>query len=153
MEHESMVHALTEIHRVLRSPDPSSGKPGGILLDLRPVSENWSVEVVSSAGWESAGRLTDMPIGLADDSAAFHAMREAESLGLYSKIKDGDFDFFYTWDTPSEMKKYLDEEWADFENLEDDLYQRASAMWASANADARVRVRMKMWVAAWGKNG
>ena len=138
-----MVHALKEIHRVL--------KPGGILIDLRPVEENWSVEVISSAGHQIAGRLSDLPIGVADDKAAFKSMSEAESLGWFSKQKDGEFGFFYVWDTPSEMKEYIDEEWEDFEKMDEDLYRKASSLWASANADARVRVRVKMWIGTWKK--
>lgn len=138
-----MVHALGEIHRVL--------KPGGLLIDLRPVEDNWSVEVTSSAGYQMAGRLSDLPIGVADDKAAFNAMSEAESLGWFSKEKDGEFGFFYVWDTPSEMKEYIEEEWEDFEKMDEELYRKASSLWASANADARVRVRVKMWIAAWKK--
>ena len=138
-----MVHALNEVHRVL--------EPGGILIDLRPVEENWAVEVVSSAGYQVAGRLSDLPIGIADDKAAFKAMSEVESLGWFSKEKDSEFGFFYVWDTPSEMKEYIDEEWEDFEKMDEELYRKASSLWASANADARVRVRVKMWIAAWKK--
>ncbi|MDP2778348.1 MAG: hypothetical protein Q8O48_11970, partial [Anaerolineales bacterium] len=79
MEHESMVHALDEIRRTL--------KPKGVLIDLRPVEENWSVEVSSSVGYQAAGRLNDMPIGLADDEAAFEALREAESRRWFIKGK------------------------------------------------------------------
>lgn len=138
-----MVHALKEIHRVL--------EPGGILIDLRPVEENWHIEVYSSGGVQIAGRLSDMPIGVADDKAAFKAMTEAESLGWFSKQKDGNFGFFYYWDTPSEMKEYIDEEWEDFEKMDEELYRKTSSLWASANADARVRVRIKMWIASWIK--
>ena len=138
-----MVHALGEINRVL--------KPGGLLIDLRPVEDNWSVEVTSSAGYQMAGRLSDLPIGVADDKAAFNAMSEAESLGWFSKEKDGEFGFSYIWDTPSERKEYIEKEWEDFEKMDEELYRKASSLWASANADARVRVRVKMWIAAWKK--
>jgi hypothetical protein len=61
------------------------------------------------------------------------------------------FDFFYYWDTPSEMRKYLESEWADFEKLEEDVYRRAGSLWAVAGADARMRVRVQMLIARWGK--
>lgn len=138
-----MVHALGEIHRVL--------KPGGTLLDLRPLSDSWAVEVVSSAGWQASGRLSDQTIGLADDEAANQAMAESEARGWFIQRKNGDFPFFYYWDTPSDMKAYIDDEWDSFEEISDDLFRKTSAMWASANADARVRVRMKMWAAVWEK--
>ena len=83
MEHESMVHALSEIRRVL--------KPNGMLLDLRPVEANWSVEIVSSAGWQAAGRLSDLPVAVEDDEAAFRAMREAQSKGWYIKKEEKEF--------------------------------------------------------------
>ena len=138
-----MVHALDEIRRVL--------KPHGVLIDLRPVESNWSVEVVSSAGWQAAGRLSDMPAAVADDEAAFNAMRAAESNGWYSKKEEKEFAFFYYWDTPSEMKEFMEEEWEEFEKMEEDVYQKASSLWASANADARVRVRVNMLITIWEK--
>lgn len=138
-----MVHALDEIRRTL--------KPNGLLIDLRPVEANWSVEIVSSAGWQAAGRLSDLPVALADDEAAFKAMREVESKGWYIKKQEHEFAFFYYWDTPSEMKEFMDEEWADFEKLEDHVYQKTKSMWALANADARVRVRVNMLITLWDK--
>lgn len=143
MEHESMVHALSEIHRTL--------KPNGILLDLRPLEDSWSVEIISSAGWQVSGRLSDMPIGVADDAAANQAMREVRSRGWFIPKKIEEFPFFYYWDTPSEMKEFMESEWEGFEKMEEDVYRKTSSMWASSNADARVRVRVKMMIAAWDK--
>ncbi len=138
-----MVHALDEIRRTL--------KPNGILLDLRPVEDNWQVEVVSSTGWQAAGRLSDLPAAVEDDEAAFHAMREAESNGWYVREKEKEFDFFYYWDTPSEMKEFMESEWDDFEKLEESVYRKTSSLWVSAGGDARVRVRVKMLITLWNK--
>ena len=138
-----MVHALDEIRRTL--------KPNGILIDLRPVEANWSVEVISSAGWQVSGRLSDLPAAVADDEAAFNAMRAAESNGWYSKKEEKEFAFFYYWDTPSEMKEFMEDEWEDFEKLEEDVYKKTSSLWALANADARVRVRVNMLITKWEK--
>jgi SAM-dependent methyltransferase len=143
MQHASMVHALSEIHRTL--------KPNGTLLDLRPLEDSWAVEVVSGAGYQVSGRLSDMPQGIADDAAANQAMREVKARGWFIPKKMEEFPFFYYWDTPSEMKEFMEEEWEDFEKLEEDVYRKTSSMWASSNADARVRVRVKMLVAAWKK--
>ena len=138
-----MVHALDEIRRTL--------KPNGILLDLRPVEDNWLVEVASQQALTVAGRLTDVPIGQADDAAAFRAMREVESLGWFVREREEEFSFFYYWDTPSEMKEFMDTEWEDFEKIEEGVYKTAQSIWASANADARVRVRVKMLITRWRK--
>ena len=136
-----MVHALSEIRRAL--------KPNGTLIDLRPVEDNWTIEVPSSSGLKIAGRLTDVPIGKADDEAAFAAMNDVESRRWFVREKEEEFAFFYYWDTPSEMKEWIDAEWDDFEKIEDDVYRKAQSIWASANADARVRVRVKMLITRW----
>ena len=138
-----MVHALGEIHRTL--------KPNGILLDMRPLEDSWSVEVVSGVGWQASGRLSDMPQGIADDAAANQAMREVEARGWFIQKKMEEFSYFYYWDTPKEMKEFMEEEWEDFEKLEEDVYRKTAALWASASADARVRVRVKMHAAVWNK--
>ncbi len=139
-----MVHALEEILRTL--------KPDGILIDLRPVESNWPVEVSSSAGVQESGRLTDLPAALADDEAAFYAMREAESRSWVVKKKEEEFVFYYYWDTPSEMKEFMEVEWDGFEKLEEDVYQKTKSLWVSANADARIRVRVKMLITKWDKS-
>lgn len=138
-----MVHALREIHRTL--------KPNGALLDLRPLEDSWSVEIISGAGWQASGRLSDMPIGVADDAAANQAMREVEARGWFIQKKMEEFSYFYYWDTPREMKTFMEEEWEDFEKLEEDVYRKTASLWASAGADARVRVRVKMHAAIWNK--
>lgn len=138
-----MVHALNEICRTL--------KPNGILIDLRPVESNWTVEVSSLTGYQASGRLTDLPIAVADDEAAFHAMREAESRRWVIKRKEEEFSFFYYWDTPSEMKEFMETEWDGFEKLEEDVFQNTKSLWVVANADARVRVGVKMLITQWEK--
>ncbi len=138
-----MVHALNEIHRTL--------KPNGILLDLRPLEDSWSVEISSGAGWQASGRLSDLPQGIADDEAANQAMREVEARGWFIQKKMEEFSYFYYWDTPKEMKAFMEEEWEDLEKLEEDVYRKTAALWASASADARVRVRVKMHAAVWNK--
>ncbi len=138
-----MVHALDEIRRTL--------KPNGILIDLRPVEDHWSVEVASQQEIQVVGQLTDMPIGKADDEAAFHAMREVESRGWFARKREEEFAFFYYWDTPSEMKEFMEGEWEDFEKMEENVYHAAQSLWSLANADARVRVRVKMLITSWIK--
>jgi hypothetical protein len=49
------------------------------------------------------------------------------------------------------MKEYIETEWEDFEKLEEDDYQKVKSLWAVANADARVRIRIKMSVTRWEK--
>ena len=138
-----MVHALDEIRRTL--------KPNGILIDLRAVEEKWPLEVNSSTGYQVAGRLIDLPAAVADDEAAFNAMREVESRRWYIKEKEEEFSYFYYWDTPSEMKEFMDEEWEGIEKLEEGVFRAVKSAWTLANADARVRMRVKMLITRWRK--
>ncbi len=137
-----MVHALGEIRRILL--------PEGVLIDLRPLEARWPVEIASASGTVEAGRLIDLPAAVADDKAASEAMREAEARGWFVKADEQEFPFFYTWDTPSEMKEFMESEWEGFEKLEASAFQSVKSAWAVANADAVVRIRLKMLITKWG---
>lgn len=138
-----MVHALREIHRALA--------PDGILIDLRPVSDRWPVEIASSQGIRETGRVLDLPIGVADDEAANLAIEEAARNGWFVRDKREFFPFFYSWDSPKEMEEYIEQEWEDFIGLDEGTKQATRSAWASANADARVRVKVKMTITRWKK--
>jgi len=99
------------------------------------------------------GRLVDLPLALADTAACFDALREVEVRGWYVRERAEQFTFFYYWDTPSDMKAYIEAEWEGYEKLEDEVYERTKSLWASAGAEAQVRVRRKMWIARWRKTG
>jgi hypothetical protein len=131
-----MVHALDEIHRVL--------VPSGILIDLRPLLDRWPLEVTSTNVNREAGRATDLSEPLADDMAADQSMAKAEIQGWFLREREDTFPFFYYWDTPKEMKEYIDETWNDVIQIEDDQWSNLRSLWATANADARVRIRLKM---------
>jgi SAM-dependent methyltransferase len=138
-----MVHALEEIHRTRR--------PGGLLIDLRPLLERWPVEVAWRDGYQEIGRLTDDPAGITDDESANQAMAEADRRGWFG-LEEGDrFSLFYSWDTPREMEEFLREEWGGFASLDEQVIREARSAWAVANADARVRVRASMLINRWRK--
>ncbi|MGE5251207.1 MAG: hypothetical protein ACM3QS_13460 [Bacteroidota bacterium] len=138
-----MVHALGEIRRAL--------VPGGIMLDLRPISGNWPVEVAARSGIAGCGRLADTEEGQQDDRAADGAIQEARRRGWFVLERQDEFPFWYYWDTPSEMKEFIETEWEDFEALDESVLRGVQAAWAVADADARVRVRLGMWIARWKK--
>jgi hypothetical protein len=131
-----MVHALNEIRRVLVN--------NGILIDLRPLLDRWPVEVSSKGGNREVGRSTDLPDALDDDGAANQALADAIRRGWFLRERDDEFPFFYYWDTPREMQEYIDETWNDVIRIEDELWSHLRSLWATANADARARIRLKM---------
>jgi len=136
-----MVHALDEIRRVL--------VPDGILIDLRPVSDHWRIEVFSARETRDIGHVTDLPLGLEDDAAANQAVANAESSGWFIRESETFFAIHYVWDTPSEMEKWVDEEWENFIGLDDEARKTTRSSWATGDADSRVRVRVKMLLTRW----
>ena len=138
-----MVHALNEIRRVLA--------PNGILIDLRPLADNWRVEVVSLREIKGTGRVEDLPEQTNGDLASNAAMIEVEKRGWFKREQDELFPFFYSWDTPSEMEEFVSDDWQDFVGLEEDTKRATRSAWSVADGDSRVRVRVEVWIARWKK--
>jgi hypothetical protein len=138
-----MVHALSEVHRALQ--------PGGILIDLRPLAGRWPVEIASTRLNHEIGRASDMPLGLEDDQAANDSVARAESQKWFTKERQEFFPFFYYWDSPNEMKEYIDEDWADFVTIDEETWKQIRSKWAVADAEARLRIGMKMLITRWRK--
>ena len=138
-----MVHALSEIRRVLT--------PDGILIDLRPVLDRWSIEVASAREIRETGRMQDFEFGLADDRAANQSMTQAEQNGWFVREQEEFFSYVYSWDTPKEMEEWINEEWEDFIGLDEETQKSTRSAWAIGDADSRVRLRMKMLITRWRK--
>ena len=138
-----MVHALEEIRRVL--------VPDGILIDLRPLADNWRVEVVSLREIKRTGRVEDLPEQTNGDLASNAAMKEVEKRGWFKREQDELFSFIYSWDTPSEMEEFVKDDWGDFIELQEDTKRATRAAWAVADGDSRVRIKMNILIARWKK--
>ena len=143
MNPESMVHALEEIHRVLA--------PDGFLIDLRPLADNWRVEVASLREVKRTGRVEDLPEQTNGDLASNAAMLEVDKCGWFKREQDELFSFVYSWDTPSEMEEFVKEDWSDFVELAEDTKRATRAAWAVADGDSRVRIKMNILIARWKK--
>jgi hypothetical protein len=136
-----MVHALNEIRRVL--------VPDGVLIDIRPLMDRWQVEVSSMREVRATGRVRDFPIGLADDEAANRATEQAFENGWFSRDRQEFFSYSYSWDTPGEMEEWIDTEWENFVLMEEETKRATRSAWALGDADARVRLWVKMLIAKW----
>ena len=137
------MHALNEIRRIL--------VPNGILIDLRPIQGYRIVEVVSGDEVQEIGHIQDFPVCLAEYAASNQAIQESKSRSWFVKEAGDEFFLFYYWDTPSEMKEYIDTEWEHSRKLEDHVYQTAQSIWAVSDADARLRAKMNMLIHRWRK--
>lgn len=138
-----MVHALNEIHRVL--------VPDGLLIDLRPMLDEWPVEVVSLREVRKTGRMDDDPSGVADDEAANQAVAYAEEQHWFKREAEESFAYVYSWDTPKEMEESLTEDWHNLVSLDEAGWKATRSAWALADGDARVRLKVKMLIARWKK--
>jgi len=144
-----MVRALDEIRGVLA--------PNGILIDIRPLADHWPVKVVSARSSQETGRLNHLPAQVDPDIASNEAMKEVEARGWFRREQEEFFPYFYSWDTPSEMEKFIAEEWADSIEISDEIKKATRSAWAIGEADSRVRIRVKIlitrWLAAGGVKG
>ena len=119
------------------------------MIDLRPIQDRWPVEIVSAQQIRETGKLHDFPGILADDEAANRAMAQAAEMGWFSHQRREFFSYNYIWDTPSEMEEWIATEWSDFVNLAEEPKRITRSAWASADADARLQVKVKMLITRW----
>ena len=138
-----MVHALSEIRRVL--------VPEGILIDMRPLLDRWQIEVASARQVRETGRLQDLQIGLEDDKAANRAIAQAAANGWFFREQEDLFSYSYSWDTPGEMEEWIADEWQDFIAMDESTKRATRSAWATADADSRVQVRVKILITKWRK--
>jgi hypothetical protein len=138
-----MVHALDEIRRVLAR--------NGILIDLRPLADRSPVEVVSASETRRAGLVDQLPEDVAKDETANRSIAQVEKRNWFTREREEFFPFNYYWDSPKEMQEYIEGEWADFITIDEKVLQNARSMWSVANADARVRMPLKMLITRWRK--
>ena len=119
---------------------------GGVMLDLRPLLDRWPVEVSWPGSLHEVGVVTDLQEPLADDAAANAAMNAADSEFGFQREAEQAVSFFYYWDTPKEMENYIAENWDDVITVDESVWKRLGSSWASAGAEARVRLRMKLLI-------
>ena len=94
-----MVDALEEAYRVM--------VPGGILVDLRPISARYRLEVVTDAATTAVADVEAYGVQ-DDDDAADAAVEHVVSRGRLLPGGRVQFDFEFYWDTVVEMKAFAE---------------------------------------------
>ena len=128
---ESMVHALEQIHFLL--------KPDGVLIDIHPIGEPPPIEVRLGADIHTVGWVRE-----ADDYceyvAATEALETAVSRNLYSWQKQGTFAFTTYADTILDLHNHLAETWTDA-IIDDEVIRRTQDLMQTPEADKEVILR------------
>jgi len=94
MEYTGMVHALEEIHRLV--------KPTGILIDIHPVAEASPIEIHQGEKIEPVGDLS-VRQWCTDYQHADEALTEIKQRGLFRVEREGMFDSLTYYDSVAEM--------------------------------------------------
>ena len=95
-----MVHALEEIHRLLKST--------GVLIDIHPVAESSPVEIHRDEKIALAGHLS-VRQWCTDFQHADHALTEIIQRGLFAIERASVFDSLTHYDSAAEMRTDLKE--------------------------------------------
>jgi hypothetical protein len=95
MEYTGMVHALEEIHRLV--------KPTGILIDIHPVAEPSPVEIHQGEKIELAGELF-VRQWCSDYQHADEALTEIKQRGLFMVEREGMFNSLTYYNSAAEMR-------------------------------------------------
>jgi SAM-dependent methyltransferase len=133
-----MVHALEEIHRLLR--------PVGTLIEIHPVHGAW-VEVRSKT--ETPFVEFDPGFDSDEEVSAENAVRAILDRGLFTLDADREFEFLWYASSVRELRDYFaivggyDESPASprITRLRDELYRRAKETMDRLRTDARVVYR------------
>ncbi len=100
MAYGGMVHALEEIHRLL--------KPTGALIDIHPVSESSPIEIHQSGKIDVAGQLAVRQWCI-DFQQADNALSEMAQHGLFVVERDSVFDSLTHYASATELRTSLRE--------------------------------------------
>ncbi len=79
------------------------------------------------------------------------AIAQAAEQKWFIREREEFFPFFYYWDSPNEMKEYIDDDWEDFISVDEVTWKNVRSTWAVADADARLRIRVKIMITRWKK--
>jgi hypothetical protein len=137
-----MVHALDEAWRVL--------VPQGTMVDLRPLCLDAPVDVRYREKNEFAG-IIDMSPDIADEIAADKAVKGVVSGGLFAELSVERFEIAYYWKTVKGMMAELHTRWMDDIIIDESVIRNAYELFARHRGDKKVRIRLQMKLAKYGK--
>jgi hypothetical protein len=132
---EGMVHALEESWRVLRVD--------GRLVDLRPTSPSWKVEVISQGQALVVGEFDD-PAGRSEDAASNQAISEMLHRRRFSEEKFEIFEYEYYWDSVDGMVKHIEDDWLGESKVPEFIIKASRRLMDDAPGYTEIRIKRKM---------
>ncbi len=134
-----MVNALKEAWRVLT--------PRGVLLDLRPLAQDMSIEIACQDSVAVTGFVDGAP-GKPHDDACDVSLASVQGEGWFASEHQRVFDLPVYFDTVDDMQRYLEENFrVRHAALEDDVLEHARRTLARETKGARVRLRHRLLLA------
>jgi len=134
-----MVHALEEVHRLLKST--------GVMIDMHPVAESLPMEIQQGGKIDPVGRLSVIQ-WINDYQQADIALTEIKQRGIFVVERESVFDAPTYYDSVEEMSTHLkqsidkfarDAEWAAKDiSQEEALAARAAKLRQAAGSGAEV---------------
>ena len=141
-----MVHALRDARRTLVRK--------GVLVDLRPRSTVFSIDVVAGPHTEAVGKA-DASAGEADDRAADAAIQVEVNAGRLTPRSEARFEVHFYWDTTAGLLEYLRTGRRPklLDRPGDEIEAKLQMIRAEAGPAARLRCTRQMSFASYGVDG
>jgi hypothetical protein len=130
-----MVHALKEAWRVMA--------PQGIMMDIRPLSVDTPLEVISGEMRQLAG-IVDMSPDLKYDIAADQAIETVRREGIFIEKQVDEFEYVYYWKTFHGMMADFEERWKDEIIVPEDVINKAQQFYEENRPNGMLRLGMRM---------
>lgn len=137
-----MVHALMETWRVL--------KPAGMVIDLRPISIDTPLLILTKAGWKSAGYPDQSPDRI-HDYAADQAVQVVVKGGMFTRVKRQYFEINYYWNNLNELKADIEDHWADDVIISKDIWRQARLLFKNGTGERRIRIPFRKKITVYQK--
>lgn len=137
-----MVHALQEVWRVL--------KPLGMVIDLRPISVDVPLWILTLSGWKSAGLVDQLPDRIYD-IAADRAMRSMVHAGLLIRLQQKYFGINYYWNNLKDLKTDIEGRWKEDLIISKEVWRQARLLFKNGSGLRRIRIHFRKKITVYQK--
>lgn len=136
------MHALAESWRVL--------KPRGLLVDLRPISVDVPLMVLTHAGWMPAG-LPDQSPDRVYDHACDRALRQVVREGRFARLSRRYFYSHNYWNNIEGLQEEMDGRWKGDILVAQDTWEQAQRLFAQGRGENRVQIAFRKKIGVYQK--